>query len=287
MFKGNVLRVQADIQAIVRRLRKTGVTIGELIAEYRCNYRTLVREIRECLSEDQYQTLMRKRHRPNSGCFAKGSIPWNKGRKGWCPEECRATQFQPGQVRGNAARKYRSIGSVTIRWDKPKSLGRTKRKQASRWIKVRDDGPLKDRYVPLAQYLWEKAHGPIPEGCFIVHADHNRMNDALDNLLCVNRREHMQRLYQRPDVIAKCRAQAGRAAAKRHAQNRAAKKTAQARRRLARIVWECPDCGAEFMQYREQCPKCQSSAVEQRIVEPLPESMTYEAAARELAEVCA
>lgn len=278
MFRGNKDKVYADAPGIVGRLRKTKVTLGALCDEYSCGYETMVGAILTQIDGDEYDALMRKRlgRGGKAHWFRKHHTPWNQGRKGWCPEKCRATQFRPGTIRGAAARKYRKVGSVTIRRDVDKGVGKPRKPRLSRWIKVRDDGPRQDRYIPLARYLWERQHGPVPEGFFVVHADNDTMNDSLENLILVDRKELMARLYDRPEVIAKCRARAGKATKKRHAQNRTAKRAAKFRQKVARTIWECRDCGAEYPAPVSQCRKC-GGPLAQHTIEPMPESMQQEA----------
>ncbi len=285
MFKGNRERVNADAALIVRRLRTGKVTLEALLEEYRCAYPTMKRAILSRITQRQYDRIMAKHHFPNAGCFAKGLVPWNKGRKGWCPKACEKTWFKKGQIRGKAARQWRKRGSVTIRRGKPLSNhAKPRYGPPTRWIKVRDDGPLHQRYIPLARYLWELAHGrKVPKGFFVVHKDHNTMNDSLENLILVDRAEHMRRLYARPGVIAKCRRKAAQAATKRHAENRAAKKAFKLLRQRARAVWECPDCSAEYHRPLAQCLHC--GVPLRRIVrKPMPESMRLEAMIREVRE---
>ena len=43
--------------------------------------------------------------------------------------------------------------------------------------------------------VWEKANGPIPEGMFIHHIDHNKTNNDIDNLQLVTPLEH-KRIHQ-------------------------------------------------------------------------------------------
>lgn len=94
---------------------------------------------------------------------------------------CRAHWFRKGQVRGISARRWRSLRTVSVRRDK----GGKRR----RWIKIREGGPTQYRYVPLARYLWEFQHGPIPKGAFVFHLDGDMMNDDIGNLACITRRE--------------------------------------------------------------------------------------------------
>jgi ribosomal protein L32 len=275
-YRGNTSKVMAAAAEIARRYRQTDATLETLMTDYACAYVTIMRAMLSQMTRDEYRALARKRltrggvkHR-----FRAGHEPWNAGMKGFCPEGSKPTQFKQGDIRGAAARKYRSIGTIVVRQGKPLSTqDRARHRQSSRWIKIKDDGRPQDRYVPLSRFLWEKEHGPIPEGMFVVHADNNTMNDSLDNLILVNRTEHMRRLYERPSVIATCRRRAAAVTKRRHAQNRQAKRWAKAQRNQTQIVWDCDGCGADFLRKPTVCPKCGSSVLVERVIEPMPDSM--------------
>lgn len=44
--------------------------------------------------------------------------------------------------------------------------------------------------VPEHVLVWERAHGPKPQGCDIHHIDGNGKNNALENLECLTKSEH-------------------------------------------------------------------------------------------------
>lgn len=44
--------------------------------------------------------------------------------------------------------------------------------------------------VPEHVLIWERAHGPKPQGCDIHHIDGNGKNNALENLECLTKSEH-------------------------------------------------------------------------------------------------
>jgi len=44
----------------------------------------------------------------------------------------------------------------------------------------------------LHRVIWERHHGPIPEGCVIHHKDDNTMNNDIDNLEMMTKKEHNQ-----------------------------------------------------------------------------------------------
>ena len=61
---------------------------------------------------------------------------------------------------------------------------------AHRWareyfIRVKD-------HKALHEAVWEKEHGPKPEGCEIHHKDGNSFNNAPENLVCLTRDEHIR-----------------------------------------------------------------------------------------------
>lgn len=52
-------------------------------------------------------------------------------------------------------------------------------------VKVRD-GSLNDNWRPKHHIIWEKEHGPIPEGHVILFGDGDNRNFDIDNLICVS-----------------------------------------------------------------------------------------------------
>jgi transcriptional regulator with XRE-family HTH domain len=127
--------------------------------------------------------------------FAKGHVPWTAGLKGIHLSP--ATEFKPGHLGGAAAQKLHPIGTVTIRRDH----GRGRKR---RWIKVRPHGPGVEAYIPLARYLYERQHGPIPPGFFVVHADGDQLNDDLKNLMLMTRQQQLAWQKRiRPNMEAK------------------------------------------------------------------------------------
>ena len=168
-----------------------------------------------------------------AGEFKPGHVPWSKGKKGLAihPSQ-RKTLFKKGDIRGRAARRYRFVGKITVRRDKT-GFDR-------RWIKVSDNGRPQDRWVPLARYLYEREHGPVPPGCFVVHSNGDTLDDGLDNLLLMNRED--QAAWQssvRPGMEAKRRAATSKVTKQRWAVYRARKAKAAEdavnRERLRRV----------------------------------------------------
>ncbi len=119
-------------------------------------------------------------HSTNKGCFPKGHIPHNKGKKleeYVSPEKIeklKKTQFKPGQKAGSKNNTWK--GGV----QSPKNdctylyQGINKRKRRPRII-------------------WEEHYGKIPDGYVIYHIDGNRYNDDISNLECISRKELVKR----------------------------------------------------------------------------------------------
>jgi len=147
--------------------------------------------------------------------FKKGNVPWSKGRHVGSRPGSVATQFQRGQIRGQAARKYRHVGFISIRTDKSpnKRIGRN-RFVRRRWIKVRNYGPPSRRWVPLARRVWERKHGPVPPGYFVVHRDGDTLNDAPSNLMLMDR-QHLLRWQHSVRPRMEARRRRGNAIAQR------------------------------------------------------------------------
>lgn len=109
-----------------------------------------------------------------TGCFEKGIIPANTGKK--CPPgkmgnhpNARKTQFKKGQTPITA--KY--VGHERI-----------DRKDGYVWLSVAEKNPhtgAATRYVLKHKYLWEKKNGKVPAGHFLKCLDGNRANTDPSN----------------------------------------------------------------------------------------------------------
>jgi len=104
------------------------------------------------------------------GRFKKGQTPWNKGLKGYMGPN--KTSFKKGEVPAN----YRPIGSERVSMD-----GYTE-------VKIKDPNvwELKHRLI------WEKHHGPIPDGHVVIFGDGDKTNFDIDNLILVSREQLLQ-----------------------------------------------------------------------------------------------
>lgn len=115
---------------------------------------------------------------PNSGCFKKGDIPANKGKKGLTGAN--KTSFAPGNVPSNT----KKAGSISTRKDKNGSL----------YMHIKIEEP--NKWKMLHVYIWEQKHGKIPKGYCVIFKDKNTLNTRLDNLMIVSRAE-LARLNQK------------------------------------------------------------------------------------------
>jgi hypothetical protein len=58
----------------------------------------------------------------------------------------------------------------------------------------------------LHQEIWKAAHGPIPEGYHVHHADHDPLNNDLSNLVLLDADEHLKHHGNQPDNAERLRA---------------------------------------------------------------------------------
>lgn len=116
--------------------------------------------------------------------FAKGLVPWNKGKKGVAGVQaaCRATQFKPGQAPANTL----PIGST--KFDKSGVLLQ----------KVSDaKGNGSKRWRAVHELVWVRANGPVPEKHIVVFKPGMKTNVleeiTLDKVECISLAENMKR----------------------------------------------------------------------------------------------
>jgi hypothetical protein len=115
-----------------------------------------------------------------TGCFPKGSVPPNKGKK--CPPgvggnspEARRTQFRKGQVSKN----FKGHGHEWIC-----------SKDGYVLMIVAEKNPWSGnatRPVHKHKYLWEQKNGPVPEGHILKCLDGNKLNTDPSNWEAIHR----------------------------------------------------------------------------------------------------
>jgi len=112
-----------------------------------------------------------------SGCFQKGHVTHNKGKKGYCSPGSEKGWFRPGH--SGYKKNVRAVGSERITVD-----GYVE-------VKVSDKPQVTQRLWRMKHVvIWEREHGPVPKGHVVVFLDKNKMNFALDNLYMVSRQVH-------------------------------------------------------------------------------------------------
>lgn len=121
---------------------------------------------------------------PNDGCFKKGSIPSNKGKKGFMGAN--KTSFAKGNIPPNV----KKTGTISYRKDK------SGRHYA--YMKLSEPNKWKILHV----YIWEQKYGEIPKGHCIIFKDKDTLNTNINNLMLVSRAE-LARLNQKYAYIDK------------------------------------------------------------------------------------
>lgn len=108
-----------------------------------------------------------------TGCFSKGHIPHNKGKK-MSPEvyeKAKATMFKKGNIPPN----YRPVGSERTTVD------------GYREIKVADPNKWELKH----RYIYEQHYGKIPKEDIVIFLDNDKTNFDINNLKRISRKEHL------------------------------------------------------------------------------------------------
>lgn len=106
------------------------------------------------------------------GYFKKGSIPWNKGKKGYIGAN--RTSFKKGDKPAN----WRPVGSERVD------------KEGYTLIKISNEGGMWKRWALKHRVIWEEHYKmKIPKRSVIIFADGDRSNLSIENLICVSRNE--------------------------------------------------------------------------------------------------
>jgi hypothetical protein len=110
--------------------------------------------------------------------FQKGSVPANKGQKMSKDvyEKAKPTMFKKGTVPPNT----QPIGTIHQRKDTGGKM--------YQYIKLSDCN-----WQLLNRYTWEQHNGPIPKGLIVVYKDGNYLNNDINNLMLLTKKENMAR----------------------------------------------------------------------------------------------
>jgi hypothetical protein len=110
--------------------------------------------------------------------FQKGQVPPNKGQKMSKDvyEKVAHTMFKKGARPHNT----KPFGTINQRKDKSGKI--------YQYIKIDDCN-----WQLLNRYTWEQYYGPIPKGLIVVYKDGNYLNNDIDNLMLLTKKENMAR----------------------------------------------------------------------------------------------
>jgi hypothetical protein len=110
--------------------------------------------------------------------FQKGQTPPNKGQKMSKDlyEKVAKTMFK----KGNKPMNTQPIGTIHQRKDTGGKM--------YQYIKLADS-----KWQLLNRYTWEMHNGPIPKGMVVVYKDGNYLNNDINNLLMITKKENMAR----------------------------------------------------------------------------------------------
>jgi len=110
--------------------------------------------------------------------FQKGQAPPNKGQKMSKDlyQKVAKTMFK----KGNKPMNTQPIGTIHQRSDKSGKM--------YLYIKLSDCN-----WQLLNRYTWEQYHGPIPKGLIVAYKDGNYLNNDINNLMLLTKKENMAR----------------------------------------------------------------------------------------------
>lgn len=119
--------------------------------------------------------------RPNSGCFQKGHIPSNKGKRqseymtADVIERTKATRFQKGHLPHNT-----------------KPVGHERLCSKDGYVYIKAEGVRK--MMLKHRFVWQQHNGAIPKGYNVQFKDGNRQNCDISNLYLISRQEQLSNL---------------------------------------------------------------------------------------------
>lgn len=119
------------------------------------------------LSEEQIKGAMFRNNLTTGtgGYFRKGSIPWNRGIKGYMGAN--KTSFKKGNIPPN----YKQVGSERLTKDG--------------YIEVKVEDP--NKWELKHRLIYKEHHGEIPKGHNVIFADRDKRNFDIDNLILVSK----------------------------------------------------------------------------------------------------
>ena len=130
------------------------------------------------------------------------------------PVYLRSTQFPPGYLGGKATQFKKGQAPPNkgqkMSKDVYQKVAKTMFKKGSKPMNTQPIGTIHQRkdtggkmyqYIKIAdcdwqllnRYTWEQHNGPIPKGMVVVYKDGNYMNNDINNLLMITKKENMAR----------------------------------------------------------------------------------------------
>lgn len=151
----------------------TGLTVHDI---YYLQSRLNVKKSRDLVVLEAREGQCRRSD--NGGRFKKGHVTWNHGKK--MPDEIREKVKHTFYTKGHLPHNTRKDFDIAIRKDKNGI--------PYRWIRI-----SKGNWIMLHRYVWQLYNGEIPKGKIIVFKDGDHNNFAIDNLMMIDRKQHMKR----------------------------------------------------------------------------------------------
>lgn len=126
----------------------------------------------------KYRLLKSPEHivRERKGCFPKGNTTWNKGMKGQRIAGSEKGWFKKGGLPHNT----KEDGAVSVRYDKNNVPHRFVRIALRQWI---------GEHI----FVWQNAHGIVPDGGVVRHINGDTLDNRLENLELITKGENMAR----------------------------------------------------------------------------------------------
>lgn len=112
---------------------------------------------------------------PNKTSFKKGMCSWNKGLTGVL--KTNKTSF----IKGQKPATWKPVGTITIRTDK--------NGKKRNFIKIAEP----KKWIEYSKYVWMQKNETIPKGYIVHHKDEDTLNDGIDNLQLLTRKDHFNR----------------------------------------------------------------------------------------------
>ncbi|MGE0350922.1 HNH endonuclease [Hydrogenophaga sp.] len=124
--------------------------------------------------------------------FKPGIVPWNKGKHVVAGGRSAETRFKPGQM----PHTWMPIGSYRV----VRNARRPEQLHVEQKV-AETPGPNHLRWSPVTRLVWEKAHGPVPEGHIVIFKPGMKTlvpeEITEDRLECITKAENARRNHPR------------------------------------------------------------------------------------------